>query len=62
VRAKRDADEAIQTYTGLLRCARNDAVFLNSSWPDLVRPSTPFFDWRLKKAWMPGTRPGMTEQ
>jgi len=29
-----------------------------SSWPRLSRPSTPYF---VAETWMPGTRPGMTQ-
>src|SRR3954454_518800 len=32
-----------------------------SSWPGLSRPSTSLA-WAVPKSWMPGTRPGMTEQ
>src|SRR5580700_11766006 len=34
-------------------------LFLSASWPDLFRPSTSYFP--RSKAWMPGTRPGMTK-
>src|SRR5580704_16695186 len=33
-------------------------LFLLASWPGLSRPSTSYFP--QSKAWMPGTRPGMT--
>src|SRR2546430_1114869 len=32
-----------------------------SSWPGLSRPSTPSPEQHCSKAWMPGTRPGMTD-
>src|SRR4051812_22672233 len=34
-------------------------AFFVLSWPGLSRPSTP---WQRRKAWMPGTRPGMTAE
>ena len=38
---------------------RGPGAVSRSSWPGLSRPSTPYFG---AKAWMPGTRPGMTEE
>jgi hypothetical protein len=34
---------------------------ISASWPGLSRPSTPFL-FVTGKAWMPGSRPGMTER
>src|SRR5262249_55266468 len=38
---------------------RKSGTALSTSWPGLSRPST---TWRHRKAWMPGTRPGMTAE